>query len=439
MEKNAIRRLISYIFAEKENFSLGDKLFLSSLVYGILISLLGSIVAVFIATVFIAVYISLSITCLLLVVYYFVRFRKTVKPFILPVIIVAYIDISTIWILGGGLNGSNIMLSFLVLILALIIVSGKSRKYVIISFMSLLTFLYLFQLIRPDLITGFSSENKRWVDNYLPAIYSSLFIYLIIKFLLRQYNIEKLKSEANEKKYRFLVENVGEGIGFVDPDEVFIITNRAAEIIFGVAEGKLKGRNLKEFLTEDQYQEVQYQTNIRKKGRSSTYEFELTRPDGKKRNVLITAVPSFDENQALMGTDGIFRDITDRKREEEVLRQREEKYRLLIENSHDIIYKLTSTGVFTFVSPAWTILLGHPVENVVGKMFQSFIHPEDIEGLNIFLQKTLASSERQEGFQYKIRHENGKWYRHITSATPLFDVNNTITGFYGTARVITEP
>ena len=49
---------------------------------------------------------------------------------------------------------------------------------------------------------------------------------------------------------------------------------------------------------------------------------------------------------------------------ERMVRESEEKYRLLIENSHDIIYTLTPNGIFTFVSPSWTALLGHPVNEV---------------------------------------------------------------------------
>jgi PAS domain S-box-containing protein len=125
----------------------------------------------------------------------------------------------------------------------------------------------------------------------------------------------------SEKKYRFIVENVGEGIGFVNADEEFVVANPAAESIFGVGKGELIGKNLKGFLSEEQYLAILNQTTIRKKGQESTYEFELTRPDGKKRNVFIIAVPQFDDNNIFIGTHGIFRDVTESKQAELALKE----------------------------------------------------------------------------------------------------------------------
>lgn len=433
-----MKKVINIVFGETENLTLESRLFLSSLISGIVLCLLGSVVALFISTSFIALYIALTLTLFLLIIYYFVRFKRIVKPFILPLIIISFLGISAIWIFGGGINGSNIMLGFIVLILAIIITPHKNRIFVIIFYIVMLITMYLIQYFKPELIINFSSENKRWLDSLITAIYSSLFIYLIIRFFLKQYNNEKNRAEENEKKYRFIFENGGEGIGFVNPDEVFLFTNSAAEKIFGTETGGLTNKKLKEFLSEDQYLNILEQTKIRMDGKSSSYEFEITRHDGLKRNIFNTAVPQFDTRNNFIGTLGIFRDITEQKRDEEILREKEEKYRLLIENSHDIIYKLTTKGVLTFVSPTWTILLGHPVYYVVGKMFSQFVHQDNIEDWNTFLRNISENGSKQSGIEYRIQHADGTWYWYKTNAVPIMDEKGITVGLNCISMDITQ-
>ncbi len=127
-----------------------------------------------------------------------------------------------------------------------------------------------------------------------------------------------------------------------------------------------------------------------------------------------------------------------RRRAENALRDSEEKFRLLVENSHDIIYSLSSDGTFIFVSPAWTRLLGHPVSEVAGKTFQPFVHPDDLPGCMAFLHSVIETGNREEGIEYRVRHVDGAWYWHTSSAVPFRDAADTVVGFYGIARDITE-
>ncbi len=123
---------------------------------------------------------------------------------------------------------------------------------------------------------------------------------------------------------------------------------------------------------------------------------------------------------------------------EQTLIQSEEKYRLLIENSHDIIYKLNPEGVFTFVSPAWTELLGHPVSEVEGQSFVHFVHPEDIPVCMDRIQKVIETGIRQEGIECRLRHIDGTWLWHSSSGVSLRDGLGTAIGFEGICSDISK-
>jgi PAS domain S-box-containing protein len=149
-----------------------------------------------------SVIVPLILSALLFILYYFVRFRKIIEPFKIPIIIIAIISISIIWIFNGGINGSNVMPGFVILILGLIVFPEKLKKYVILLFLAANITIYLIQFYHPELIINFSSETERWIDSIFTLIYTSFFIYLIIKFLHKHYTIERLNSEKSEEKYR---------------------------------------------------------------------------------------------------------------------------------------------------------------------------------------------------------------------------------------------
>jgi signal transduction histidine kinase len=198
----------SFFFASDENNSLENRLFLSTIVIGICVSFLGFIVSLIIRSSITTVITSISLSGVLLIFYYFVAVRRIFEPFIFPVIGVSFSGISVIWIFDGGINGSDGTIALIILILALIIVPDKKRKFVITLFISCISIIYLIQLYRPNLITQFPSERARWNDSFITILYSSVFIFLIIQFLLRNYTLEKRRAEVNELKYRELSESL---------------------------------------------------------------------------------------------------------------------------------------------------------------------------------------------------------------------------------------
>jgi len=133
--------------------------------------------------------------------------------------------------------------------------------------------------------------------------------------------------EEKEKRYRMLISNQGEGIGLVDPDEIFVFTNPAANYIFGVE--NLTGMDLKAFLDENALKAVMTETNKRKRDIRNSYELDITTGKGERKTLLVTATPQKDKNGNITGTFGVFRDISQRKYAEKMLKESEKELKEL--------------------------------------------------------------------------------------------------------------
>lgn len=133
-------------------------------------------------------------------------------------------------------------------------------------------------------ITTKSGEN-RWLIEQGSAVFNKAGEFKYIDGSIFD-NTEKKRIEESlkesEEKYRILSEYQAEGISILDIDEYFLFSNPAANRIFGVREGQLLNRNLKEFMSFEQFERIEKETQRRTTGKSSTYEAEITNAKGKK-------------------------------------------------------------------------------------------------------------------------------------------------------------
>jgi PAS domain S-box-containing protein len=212
------KKVINFIFAENEDFTLEHRLFLSATIVGILTSVMGAVINIILKASLTSVIVPFLLSGLLVILYYYLRFKRIFEPFLFPAIITSFIGISIIWVSNGGIDGANIMPAFVILILGLIAVPEKRKKYVIALFLFLFVIVYLIQLIHPEVIIPFPSETSRWFDSLFTLLYSSFFIYLIIKFFHKNYTLERLKSEESEEKYRMLTESMKDVVWTLDAE-----------------------------------------------------------------------------------------------------------------------------------------------------------------------------------------------------------------------------
>jgi len=113
-------------------------------------------------------------------------------------------------------------------------------------------------------------------------------------------------------------------------------------------------------------------------------------------------------------------------------------FRSFVENANDIIYTLNMDGVFTYVSPNWSVLLGHDVSEVSGQSFKNFVHSDDISACSEFMEQVILSGIKRGGIEYRVRHKDGTWHWHSSNASMIYDDTGGFSSFLGVARDITD-
>lgn len=118
------------------------------------------------------------------------------------------------------------------------------------------------------------------------------------------------------------------------------------------------------------------------------------------------------------------------------LQKSEEKYRSVVDNSPDLIYRADTNGMLTFVSPAVHGLLGYTAEEAIGMNLAKdiYVNPEDRQR---FLEHTMASGSI-ERFHFQVRHKDGSVRWASTNAKLMEDEHGQIVGIEGVTRNITE-
>jgi PAS domain S-box-containing protein len=236
----------------------------------------------------------------------------------------------------------------------------------------------------------------------------------------------------SEERYRFMIEKQGEGISIVDEEERFVFCNQVGAEIFGVPLNTLRGMSLQEFIAPEEFKRVQAHTERRRSGARDTYEVEITRPDGEKRQLLVTATPRLDKEGQFAGSFAIFRDDTER-------RQAQARLRLLfsaVEQSSEGIAVSDLEGRLLFVNHAFAHQHGYKAEELMGEHLSIFHSPEQLPAVKAAKQRVLERGEFS-GELWHVRRD-GSPFLGLMHNSLLRDETSTAIGMIGTLRDITQ-
>ncbi|MCK4329864.1 PAS domain S-box protein [candidate division WOR-3 bacterium] len=264
--------------------------------------------------------------------------------------------------------------------------------------------------------------------------------------IARDITKRKRAEEALQKEkeyYRSFVESLPEWAWEMDVNGVHTYSNPAVEDILGYKVNEVVGHHITELWIDDEKtpETLKWLQKTLVAGEGwKNFNGKFKHKNGSIIITESTAIPIFDSDNKLIGYRGIDRDITERKRMEEELRESEEKYKSLIEDVSKTmqIWATDPNGVYTYVSPSTKWVYGYSPEKVIGKTPFDFMPKEEA----MKVKKEFAKIAKQtKPFKYLInraKHKSGKILIMETSGAPVFDENNKFIGYRGTARDVTK-
>ncbi|HCE56559.1 MAG TPA: hypothetical protein DER09_01885 [Prolixibacteraceae bacterium] len=195
--------------------------------------------------------------------------------------------------------------------------------------------------------------------------------------------------QKSEEKYRLMFETALEGI-LIAQDYKLVYFNPVMLNIAGYSSEELMGMPFINIIHPDDHELVTRNYNNRLVGGKTdqSYEFRILRKNGEIRWVVLTGAKLIWNGKP--ATFNFINDITDRKQAELQLKASEEKYRLITENTSDVIWILNLGQMkFTYISPSIINLRGYTVQEAMNQSLDESLTPESGKMVEETLRATI--------------------------------------------------
>ncbi|SMB89427.1 PAS domain S-box-containing protein [Deinococcus hopiensis KR-140] len=272
-------------------------------------------------------------------------------------------------------------------------------------------------------------------------------LFMMVNITTRK-RIERELKETREL-FEALFKESPDAILLMDPHATdvnwkIVACNEAACTMNGFVAGELVGQSVRVLdavnviaPTEAELQEQQrFLEQLRQSGHVH-FENVHRRKDGSVYPVEIsTTVVYVGGRELVLGID---RDVTERKRTEEVVAQSEVRFRSLVQNSTDVISVLNRGGYFMYASPSMTRFLGYKPEELHGRTSLELMHPEEHGAILQTFSEVLqggpgATRQLTSRFQHAL---TGEW-RWVEWVASNYVDDPNVRGVVFNSRDVTE-
>jgi two-component system sensor histidine kinase/response regulator len=270
--------------------------------------------------------------------------------------------------------------------------------------------------------------------------------------IARDVTKRKRSEEAlreSEARYRLLAENVSDIIWTLDMNMRFTYVSPSVRRQRGYSAEEAMALSVEETLTPSSYglamdifsQELALEDSGEDYDptRTRTFEVEQLCKDGSTVWGEVTASFLRDKEGKPVGVLGVTRDISERKKTQEALRNSEERFKQIAENAQEWIWEVDGDGLYTYASPIVERILGYKPEEMIGKKyFYDLFHPEDKEDLKKAAFQVFKDKQPFREFTNRNVHQSGKTVWLLTSGVPILDREGNLLGYRGADIDISE-
>ncbi len=248
------------------------------------------------------------------------------------------------------------------------------------------------------------------------------------------------RKHAEEARFMHaaIVESSEDAIISKNLEGIITSWNAGAQRIFGYSEAEVVGKPIAiliphELLDNDN----ENQQRLRSGGRIEHYETVRVSKGGKRVDVSLTISPIRDSAGAIVGASKIARNITERKRAEDALRESEGRFRLVANTAPVLIWMSGPDKLCNYFNQPWLEFTGRTFEAELGNGWAEGVHPEDF---NACLETYTKAFDRREEFkmQYRLRRHDGEYRWVSDSGVPRFNADGSFAGYIGSCIDVTD-
>jgi len=289
--------------------------------------------------------------------------------------------------------------------------------------------------------------------NIIDGIFSGEIIESQGKTYFLTVMIDQTERKKAEEKFRLITENMVDCVALVDASGNYQYATPSYRDILGYDPGEMIGFNGFSLIEPDDRERIfkLYMKSFEKGLREMSYETRLCHKDGHYVPIEIRVRALNDAHGNIIGGVLNARDISKRlqleQERQEVESQRavalnalmltEERYRSLVENASDIIFRTDNTGHFTFINRAALSITGYKEEEVIGMHYPALIRPDMRDEAIKLFGRQFVKGIKNTYSEFPVIAKDGHhlWFGQNTQ---LIVEDGNITGFQSVARDITE-